>query len=370
MQACFFWGLLQHQPILEAQLNRAIRYEDASLAGFEAFLNPATDRPSLAVSATAKLPGKVLRDVTAQEFERMQFAQSCMGLNARRVKVDLAAGGSLEVWIFLPESLPQSTGVAVWNYDIWAAKFGAEYAQAAQDATVQFFDKPAIAARVPQLVVRAASKLRAQVAAETQLRRHADAGDVAVAARREPYARFFALEEIDVSYRRFDGEMSPQVTRAGLISCDAVTVLPYDPKRDRVLLIEQFRAGPQFRGDPQPWQLEAIAGRIDSGETPEEAARREAMEEAGLALDALLPVAQYYPSPGILSEFLYSYVALTDLPDGVAGVFGVEGEAEDIRGHLVSFDEMMRLVTSGEIGNGPMLLTAYWLAQNRARLRA
>ena len=94
------------------------------------------------------------------------------------------------------------------------------------------------------------------------------------------------------------------------------------------------------------------------------------MEEAGLALDALLPVAQYYPSPGILSEFLYSYVALTDLPDGVAGVFGVEGEAEDIRGHLVSFDEMMRLVTSGEIGNGPMLLTAYWLAQNRARLRA
>jgi 8-oxo-dGTP pyrophosphatase MutT (NUDIX family) len=123
------------------------------------------------------------------------------------------------------------------------------------------------------------------------------------------------------------------------------------------------------RGDAQPWQLEAIAGRIDPGETPEDAARREAVEEAGLVLDALLPVAQYYPSPGICAEFLYSYVAVTDLPDGAAGVFGVEGEAEDIRGHLISFDALMALVASGEAGNAPLILTAYWLAQNRDRLR-
>jgi len=160
------------------------------------------------------------------------------------------------------------------------------------------------------------------------------------------------------------------VSRAVFISGDAVTVLPYDPVRDRVLLIEQFRPAPMARGDAQPWLLEAIAGRIDPGESPEQAARREAFEEAGLVLGDLLPVAQYYPSPGAKSEFLYSYVALTDLPDGAAGVFGVEGETEDIRGQLVDFADLMALVASGEAANAPLILTALWLQRERARLRA
>jgi nudix-type nucleoside diphosphatase (YffH/AdpP family) len=149
-----------------------------------------------------------------------------------------------------------------------------------------------------------------------------------------------------------------------------VTVLPYDPICDRVLLIEQFRAGPMARGDAGAWQLEAIAGRIDAGETPEQAGRREAVEEAGLTLGALLPVAQYYPSPGIMTEYLYSYVGLVDLPDGIAGVFGQEDEAEDIRGHLISFERMMELVASGEIANSPLILTALWLQRERVRIRA
>ena len=134
-------------------------------------------------------------------------------------------------------------------------------------------------------------------------------------------------------------------------------------------MIDQFRAGPYLRGDPQPWQIEVIAGRIDPGETPEQAARREAVEEAGLVLTDLLSVASYYPTPGCSAEFLYSFVALTDLPDTAAGVFGVEGEAEDIRGHLISFDRLMALVASGEISNAPTVLTAFWLAQKRERLR-
>jgi ADP-ribose pyrophosphatase len=125
---------------------------------------------------------------------------------------------------------------------------------------------------------------------------------------------------MDLSHRRFDGGMSPLITREIFISGDAVTVLPYDPVRDRVLLIEQFRTGALGRGDPLPWQLEAIAGRIDPGEAPEDAARREAVEEAGLMLGRLEPVAEYYPSPGAMTEYIYSYVALCDLPDGVAGV--------------------------------------------------
>lgn len=229
-------------------------------------------------------------------------------------------------------------------------------------------DPMALFARRQAISVRAASRLRGG-AGPTTLRKTALSGDVVTASLRQPYAKFFAMEEYDVAWRRFDGTMTPPATRAAFVSGDAVTVLPYDPQRDRVLLVEQFRAGPHARGDTQPWQLEAIAGRIDPGETPEQAARREAVEEAGLALGPLLPVAGYYPSPGILTEYLYSYVAITDLPDGAAGVFGLEAEQEDIRGHLISFDRLMGLVASGEIANAPLILTALWLARERPELR-
>lgn len=211
---------------------------------------------------------------------------------------------------------------------------------------------------------------RAALAAPASLRRRAKPGDVEIQTRTEPYAQFFGVEEQSLRHRQHDGALGPVIHRAAFVSGDAVTVLPYDPVRDRVLLIEQFRFGPHVRGDANPWQLEVVAGRIDAGEPPEAAARREAAEEAGLALGGLLPIAAYYPSPGAYAEFLYSYLALADLPDGIEGVFGVEGEAEDIRTHLVSFDQLMALCASGEIGNAPTLLSALWLSRERPRLRA
>lgn len=224
-----------------------------------------------------------------------------------------------------------------------------------------------VAKRLGPMLVRGASRVRAAVSAPTARRHRASPDDVLIAAERQPYANFFAIEEYDVAWRKFDGRMSETVTRAAFLSGDAVTVLPYDIARDRVLVVEQFRAGPLARGDGQCWQIEAIAGRVDPGEGPEQAARREAVEEAGLDLSDLLEVARYYPSPGAVSEYLYSYVALTDLPDGCAGVFGVEGEAEDIRGHLISFDQLMALVASGEIENSPLILTALWLQREKTR---
>ena len=226
----------------------------------------------------------------------------------------------------------------------------------------------AVAARLGSMAVRAMSRARV-VSAPTEVRHRAGAGDVVVAGQRLPYAKFFAVEEYDVAWRRFDGAMSAAVTRAAFLSGDAVTVLPYDPARDLVLVVEQFRAGPLARGDAQCWQIEAVAGRVDPGETPEAAARREAVEEAGLELRDLIEIARYYPSPGAVSEYLYSYVALVDLPDGVTGVFGVAEEAEDIRTHLLPFERLMELVASGEIENAPLILTALWLQRERGRIR-
>ena len=124
---------------------------------------------------------------------------------------------------------------------------------------------------------------RAAVTGPSTMRRVPAAGDVQVQTRSEPYTGFFAIEEQDLRFRRFDGSLSAPVHRAAFVSGDAVTVLPYDPLRDRVLVVEQFRFSPFVRGDANPWQLEAIAGRIDAGETPEQALVRELGEE--LAID-------------------------------------------------------------------------------------
>ena len=214
------------------------------------------------------------------------------------------------------------------------------------------------------------TRKRAAQAAPAALRRHPDAGDVPIVRRSQPYEGFFAVEEQELRHRRFDGSFSAPLHRTAFVSGDVVTVLPYDPVRDRVLLVEQFRFGPHVRGDANPWKLEAIAGRIDAGEAPEAAARREAREEAGLDLGALMPMSAYYPSPGAFVEYIYSYLALVDLPDSAAGQFGLAEEAEDIRAHLVPFAQLMALCQSGEIDNAPLILSALWLSARRADLRA
>lgn len=222
--------------------------------------------------------------------------------------------------------------------------------------------------RLMSLRVAAASAVRAGEGGRGALRR--GDGRVEVEATRHAHAGFFGLDVMDLRHGRFDGTLSAPITREVFVSGDAVTVLPYDPVRDRVLLIEQFRAGPLGRGDPLPWQLEAIAGRIDPGESPQDAARREAVEEAGLTLGDLEAVASYYPSPGAVAEYLYSYVAICDLPDGVAGVFGAADEGEDILGHVLPFDAVVAAMAAGEITNAPLLLSVLWLQRERPRLRA
>jgi len=220
--------------------------------------------------------------------------------------------------------------------------------------------------RLPMMAVRAAARVRA-AAAPVSANGPDAAQNVTIHAARQPYAAFFAVEEYDLTHTRFDGTPSAHLRRAVFVSGDAVTVLPYDPVRRRVLLVQQFRSGPFARGDVHPWQYEAIAGRIDAGEAPETAARREAVEEAGLSLGDLHFVAGYYPSPGILSEYLYSYVGLCDLPDNAAGTFGLATEGEDILGHIVPLDDLIVRISGAQGGNAPLILTALWLWQNQHR---
>lgn len=186
----------------------------------------------------------------------------------------------------------------------------------------------------------------------------------------ELYKGFFAFERHTMRPEKFDGTEAPDMSRELFVGFDAAIVLPYDPIGDQVVLVEQFRTGPKGRGDPQAWTLEAIAGIVDPGETPEASARREAVEEAGLELISLEKAAAYYTSPGNSTDFYHCFLGLCDLSEFVPGIAGVATEHEDIRSHLLSYDEAMALAASGEANVGPLLVLLYWLAHHRARLRA
>lgn len=227
-----------------------------------------------------------------------------------------------------------------------------------------------IRGRLPMIAAWVSARLRAsQDTAHLPQIGPEGADRLELLSRNEPYSRFFSVEELVMRQRRHRGDWSPEMLRAVFVSGDAAVVLPYDPARDRVLLIDQLRAGPVARGDLQPWFYETVAGRVDPGESPETAALREAMEEAGLPIRQLVPGPHNYPSPGILAEFLYIYVGIADLPDDAAGYGGLDSEDEDIRSFILPRAELTRMAMAGEIRNGPLLSLALWLELNHARLQ-
>lgn len=183
------------------------------------------------------------------------------------------------------------------------------------------------------------------------------------------YKGFFRMDERIFRHERFDGEMSGEVRREIFERGDAVAVLPYDPKVDRVLLIRQFLPGAHYADMPS-WPLQIIAGMVDkANESPEDVARREAVEEAGTTVTDLIEIVRYLPSPGGSTETIRVYCALVDLPDD-GGVFGLAEEAEDIRTEIYSSDDAIAMLDRGEITPSPAVVALMWLARHRDGLRA
>ncbi|MFD2439334.1 NUDIX domain-containing protein [Paracoccus kondratievae] len=173
----------------------------------------------------------------------------------------------------------------------------------------------AIRKRLPMIAAWVASRLRA--ADETPPLPHVGpvaADRVRIDSVDEPYAEYFSIEAIRLRQHRNDGDWTPPLLRAVFVSGDATVVLPWDPVRDRVMLIDQLRAGPVARGDAQPWLYETVAGRVDAAETPEQAARREAVEETGIQMSRLIPHHIIIPAPARWPSICTSMSALLICP--------------------------------------------------------
>ncbi|MDX5299087.1 MAG: NUDIX domain-containing protein [Gammaproteobacteria bacterium] len=196
-----------------------------------------------------------------------------------------------------------------------------------------------------------------------------DQRDCEVLSRTVRYDGFFKIHALDLRHRRFAGDWTPAFSRELFVRDDATCVLPYDPVQDAIVLIEQFRVGALGR-DQSPWLLELVAGINEPGETPEAVAHREADEEAGLALRALEPICRYLVSPGGSSECVHLYCAWVDAPAQSGTLHGLADEHEDIRVHVLSWQDAWSSLCDGLINNAASIIALQWLALHRERLRA
>ncbi|UJP05590.1 MAG: ADP-ribose diphosphatase [Nitrosomonas sp.] len=181
------------------------------------------------------------------------------------------------------------------------------------------------------------------------------------------YQGFFRIECYRLRHRLFDGTWSRPLVREIFERGHAAAVLPYDPIRDEVVLIEQFRAG--ALGAPGgPWLLEIVAGMIEVGETAEDVVRRESIEEAGCVVTDLIPLFDFLVSPGGTTERIALFCGRVDAVHA-GGVFGVHHEDEDIKVHVISTDAAAALLQAGTINSASAIIALQWLVLNRTKLR-
>lgn len=170
---------------------------------------------------------------------------------------------------------------------------------------------------------------------------------------------YFRIRELTLRHRLYQGGWGTPVTREIFERGHASVLLPYDPVRDEVVLIEQFRPGTLETSD-KPWLVEVVAGIIEPGESAEAVARREAEEEAGLIVGRCNYLFDYFVSPGGTSESISLFVGEVDASQA-SGFHGLENEGEDIRVFSVPRQQAFEWIAQGKISNASSIIALQWL---------
>ncbi|UWR04495.1 NUDIX domain-containing protein [Ruegeria conchae] len=371
MSNLFFYGTLRHAPLLELVMGQTagkLSANPAILADHAVYSVKGQPFPMIVAEKGATADGVLVQGLGKDELARLAFYEGGFEYDLRQQTIETSEDGNHQALVFFPESEAWKTDT-LWDFEAWKNDWSALSMLAAQEVMAQYgcVDASTISNSFPAIRIRAWARLAARQRSTGDAR---DTNyDVVIHQRNHPYVNYFGIDEIELQHRQYDGKMGPVLHRSGLMQGSAVIVLPYDPRRDTVLLVEQFRAPVFLIDDPEPWMWEPVAGMIDPGETPEQAAYRETQEEAHVSLSRLEYAGGAYTSSGSSTEYVYLYVGLGDLTTTVESG-GLATEGEDIRSKILPFDEFMYMVDTHVFKDLPLLSLAHWLARNRERLRA
>ncbi len=196
---------------------------------------------------------------------------------------------------------------------------------------------------------------------------HFTAADVEILQQESCYRGFFRMNRYTLRHKLFAGGWSAPLTRELFERGHAAAMLPYDPKRDEVVLLEQFRIG-AIEGERNPWLLEMVAGMIEPGEEAGGVIARESIEEAGLTLGRSHFALSYLVSPGGTTERIDVFIGEVD-SQLASGLHGLAHEGEDIRLHVVSREQAYRWVEEGRIDNAATVIALQWLQLHLAQIK-
>jgi ADP-ribose pyrophosphatase len=174
------------------------------------------------------------------------------------------------------------------------------------------------------------------------------------------YNGFFKIRKLDLRHRLFGGGWSQPLTRELADRGHAVGVLLHDPKKDAIVLVEQFRVG-AMEDEQGPWMLELVAGMVKEGESATEVGLRECLEEAGREPHRLIPICRCYLSPGGCSEQVELFCGEIDSTGMHGMVHGEKGEGEDILVHVMTTEEAFAALEQGRIINASTIIALQWL---------
>jgi nudix-type nucleoside diphosphatase (YffH/AdpP family) len=368
----FVFGTLKSETLRTIVLGRELAPKDictASIKGFCVYWAKEGPFPVMVPKEGSEAHGLVLKNLSDVDVERLNYYELGFDYVLSPTYVETNVGPA-EASAYFCNNSDMATKKS-WSYDDWLSDHS-EVQYIAAKEFLDFFDtKYGDTAQAMYNKIFKRAEVYANEAAN--LSKVIENGpeksiNIQVENIQREYLGFFALNQISLKYSQFDGDISELKNRVILMGSEASLILPYDPVLDKVLLVEQFRIGPFCRGDRAPWVFEPVAGIIEVGETPDEAAKREVFEEAGLEVTQLVKMGSGYPNPGEATSYFYNYIAIVDLSEYSPGIYGAKNEGEDIRTHVIDFNTVLNWSVSNKLRVLPLNTMVLWLALNKLKL--
>lgn len=172
---------------------------------------------------------------------------------------------------------------------------------------------------------------------------------------------FLEVNAYQLTHDLYAGGRSPVIRRLCLEKQDAVSVLLFDPVQDKVVMVEQFRIGAKKTNNH--WLLENPAGYVETDELPDDVAVREVKEETGCSVSNLLPICEFFVSPGISDEMIVLYCGKVD-SSNAGGIHGLDDEHEDIKVEVLSLEDAKKELYTGRINSTSTIISMQWLLLN------
>ena len=172
------------------------------------------------------------------------------------------------------------------------------------------------------------------------------------------YSGFFSLNKYEFIHEKHNGDWTNTVEREIFSGAHVATLIPYDPIKKEIILIQQFRAGIISRYD-KDYLYEIVAGIIDDNESPQKTAKRECFEETGCVVKKIIPIQEYFPAPGSSESYYHLFLGEIDTFEGEK-FKGLESENEDILVKSFKIDEIRKMLRDKKIKNGLTLIALQW----------